>query len=286
MGTALIRQSIIAIAVRNCSGVNAGSRCREGKVCSDGICGITCVSSQIVCNGQCIDPNTDNRYCGASGSCSGTNSGNKCVSGQVCSNGKCGITCVSSQIVCGGQCIDPETDNRYCGAKGSCNNADSSNSDYKGEMCTDGRVCINGICTLNCPSRLLKCGSACIDPNTNGTYCGAKGACNNYDISSADFYGFYCGHNHVCLNGACVLNSCDAPLVLCSTTTGNQCIDINETDENNCGACGYKCAEHPIANAEATRCLDGRCIYECKTGYANKGTGDTASEILCVDSAL
>ena len=104
-------------------------------------------------------------------------------------------------------------------------------------------------------------------------------------MNSQDYQGALCDGDQVCAGGKCVQNSCVAPLVLCSTTAGNQCVDINETDENNCGACGYKCADHPVANAVSEKCLYGQCIYECKPGYVNQGTGNTASEILCVGSA-
>ena len=77
-------------------------------------------SGQSLCNGQCIDPESDNRYCGATADCMGSNAGEKCASGEVCSGGTCGASCVSGQILCNGQCIDPDTDNRYCGATGDC----------------------------------------------------------------------------------------------------------------------------------------------------------------------
>lgn len=370
-------------ATGDCSNYTA---CPSGTVCSGGICDVTCPSGQILCNGRCIDPKSDNHYCGASGNCIDANSGSKCKDGEVCSGGKCGITCVSGQIVCNGQCIDPNSDNRYCGAIYDCIGANI------GKMCTNSHICIAGKCTLICPNNQILCFGDCIDPESAGDYCGAKGACNNSDPYSVNFYGEVCGvkevctkgkcelnscykssetlceidkekkcininsddanncgacgykcadhpianatatgcsagicqykcinntenvgsdntaanircvdtstdvnncggkgnkceSGQVCVNSICVQNSCVAPLVLCSTKNGNQCININEADENNCGACGYKCADHPVANAVSEKCLYGQCIYECKSGYANQGTGNTASEILCVGSA-
>ena len=269
-----------------------GATCASGEVCSGGTCGASCLSGQVLCGGKCIVPETDNAYCGAKGKCNNTSAssndykGATCASGEICSGGTCGASCLSGQVLCGGKCIVPETDNAYCGAKGKCNSASDSDANYRGKACTNGTKCSEGRCVVTCTSNQIVCGEQCVEPSSSKTNCGAKGKCNNPNVNSQDYQGALCDGDQVCAGGKCVQNSCVAPLVLCSTTAGNQCVDINETDENNCGACGYKCADHPVANAVSEKCIDGQCIYECKLGYANKGTGDTASEILCVDSAL
>ena len=269
-----------------------GATCASGEVCSGGTCGASCLSGQVLCGGKCILPETDNTYCGAKGKCNNTLAssndykGATCASGEICSGGTCGASCLSGQVLCGGKCIVPETDNAYCGAKGKCNSASDSDANYRGKACTNGTKCSEGRCVVTCTSNQIVCGEQCVEPSSSKTNCGAKGKCNNPNVNSQDYQGALCDGDQVCAGGKCVQNSCVAPLVLCSTTAGNQCVDINETDENNCGACGYKCADHPVANAVSEKCIDGQCIYECKLGYANKGTGDTASEILCVDSAL
>ena len=276
----------------NCIGANSGSKCKDGEVCSGGTCGASCLSGQVLCGGKCILPETDNTYCGAKGKCNNTSAssndykGATCASGEVCSGGTCGASCLSGQVLCGGKCIVPETDNAYCGAKGKCNSDSDSDANYRGKACTNGTKCSEGRCVVTCTSNQIVCGEQCVEPSSSKTNCGAKGKCNNPNVNSQDYQGALCDGDQVCAGGKCVQNSCVAPLVLCSTTAGNQCVDINETDENNCGTCGYKCADHPVANAVSEKCIDGLCIYECKLGYANKGTGDTASEILCVDSAL
>ncbi len=219
---------------------------------------------------RCVDTSTDVNNCGGKGK--------KCESGQVCVNSKCvQNSCVAPLVLCstttGNQCININAiDKNNCGACGyKCVDHPVANAEATG--------CSAGVCQYKCTGNTKNVGEnntaasiRCVDTSTDVNNCGGKGK--------------KCESGQVCVNSKCVQNSCIAPLVLCSTTAGNQCVDINETDENNCGACGYKCADHPVANAVSEKCIDGQCIYECKLGYANKGTGDTASEILCVDSAL
>ena len=227
-------------------------------------------SDNTAANIRCVDTSSDVNNCGGKGK--------KCESGQVCVNSKCvQNSCVEPLVLCstttGNQCININAiDENNCGACGyKCADHPVANAEATG--------CSAGVCQYKCTGNTKNVGEnntaasiRCVDTSTDVNNCGGKGK--------------KCESGQVCVNSKCVQNSCIAPLVLCSTTAGNQCVDINETDENNCGACGYKCADHPVANAVSEKCIDGQCIYECKLGYANKGTGDTASEILCVDSAL
>ena len=245
--------------------------------CVAGVCQYQCKGNttnvgenNTAANIRCVDTSSEVNNCGGKGK--------KCESGQVCVNSKCvQNSCVAPLVLCstttGNQCININAiDENNCGACGyKCADHPVANAEATG--------CSAGVCQYKCTGNTKNVGEnntaasiRCVDTSTDVNNCGGKGK--------------KCESGQVCVNSKCVQNSCIAPLVLCSTTAGNQCVDINETDENNCGACGYKCADHPVANAVSEKCIDGQCIYECKLGYANKGTGDTASEILCVDSAL
>jgi hypothetical protein len=57
----------------------------------NGKCVPTCLFTQVMCSGQCIDPSTDDAHCGASATCdldAGT-AGSACVSPARCVNGSC-----------------------------------------------------------------------------------------------------------------------------------------------------------------------------------------------------
>jgi hypothetical protein len=107
-----------------------------------------CATGLIDCNGSCVDPATDNTYCGASGDCQGDNAGTTCDSGENCDGGTCALSCESGMIDCNGTCVDPATDNTYCGASGDCQGSNA------GTTCASGEACANSICV---PSSSLSC---------------------------------------------------------------------------------------------------------------------------------
>jgi hypothetical protein len=128
-------------ASADCEGANAGSACGPGSVCNGaGLCAQTCVGGELVCNGQCVDPDRDNTFCGASTDCEGANAGTTCDSGFVCDGtGTCALTCDSSRLECSGSCIDPMTDPNFCGAT-DCDGGSS------GVTCAPNEACVAGGC--------------------------------------------------------------------------------------------------------------------------------------------
>lgn len=104
----------------SCQGNEAGAICADTEVCVAGICTPECPSGQVECNGQCIDPQADPNYCGASGTCQGNEAGVICSATEACIAGVCTPVCPLGQIKCDGQCVDPMTDAAYCGASGDC----------------------------------------------------------------------------------------------------------------------------------------------------------------------
>jgi hypothetical protein len=83
----------------------------------------------VECSGQCINPDTDEDYCGASGPCLGYTT---CTSGQICNGGMCVPNCQPGLVICYGKCVDIDTDEDYCG---SCDNP-----------CESGEICSGGAC--------------------------------------------------------------------------------------------------------------------------------------------
>jgi hypothetical protein len=183
----------------DCAAANAGKACGAGFVCSKGSCALSCQAGLVDCNGKCIDPKTDNAFCGATGDCHGTSAGSACSAGHVCSNGSCALSCQSGLVDCNGKCIDPKADKTYCGATTDCQGANA------GMVCGSGFACINGSCTASCQAGLVNCSNKCVDPQSNPDFCGAK-----LDCLGAN-KGTTCGAGKACVSGSCkgvVVTSC------------------------------------------------------------------------------
>ncbi|MBN1774328.1 MAG: hypothetical protein JXB32_23915 [Deltaproteobacteria bacterium] len=129
-----------------------------------------------------------------------------------------GVVCGVGELECGGECFLAARDPRNCGA---C-----------GVVCTDGRVCQDGVCRDRCYDGLMDCGGGCTDLSTDDDHCGACGVA--------------CGPLEHCAGGTCAAG-CDAGEVVCS----GACTDL-QTDSDNCGRCGVVC-EWPM------ECYDGEC---------------------------
>jgi hypothetical protein len=145
----------------NCQGTNAGTDCSTvvGSTCGGGgtpqVCG--CANGGVECavtpggggptgnpnTNTCIDPGTNNQFCGATTGCVvGTSAGQNCstIIGSSCgavTSGHCGcppngvgVAGVSCSVTPGGggpagnpltnTCIDPSTNNAFCGATTGC----------------------------------------------------------------------------------------------------------------------------------------------------------------------
>ena len=59
----------------------------------------------------------------------------RCVTGE--DNTYCVMDCVagSDMVLCNGKCIDPKSDDDFCGAKGRCENIHANSNDYVGTNC-------------------------------------------------------------------------------------------------------------------------------------------------------
>lgn len=107
-----------------------------------GMCQLSCQDTLLDCEGRCIDPGSSEAFCGASGDCTGPEAGEVCGGGRVCTGGVCEVTCLPGLLACDEACIDPLTDERFCGATNTCSGADA------GEVCDAREACDSGICTV------------------------------------------------------------------------------------------------------------------------------------------
>jgi hypothetical protein len=127
-------------ATADCAGENAGEVCATNEVCDQGACRSECGPDNLVCGSSCIDPMTNPNFCGASDDCTDGNAGEVCAAGSACVDGTCQPNCPEGQIICNGQCVDPMTNPNFCGASGTCTDADA------GRACDGNQACLGGTC--------------------------------------------------------------------------------------------------------------------------------------------
>lgn len=242
--------------------------------------------SLVNCGMVCIDPRTDNNFCGAQPGCVDYD---RCQGSEFCFEGRCRLDCDPGLVNCNGFCIDPESDRTNCGASledcsggtvcpgmqvcalGRCSDTCPAGlflcdgrcvdpqTDRRycgarpdcsgGTACLAGEQCAQGECVTTCPADQIACGGRCIDPLSDRTYCGARPDCSG---------GTPCPPGQLCVAGTCG-TSCPLPQIAC----GGRCVDVNE-DESYCGArpdCtgGRACRSGEI-------CRGGVCITNCPEG--------------------
>lgn len=220
--------------------------CKEGQLCNDGKCvAATCGEGKVVCANECVDPKTNLVYCGANATCDQYET---CPAETMCIDGICKVPApdcpVPGDVFCGGLCINPKTNNTFCGITAAC-------MDYR--TCKPGATCVDGKCTEPCAGKEILCGGICIDPKTNNAFCGISNDCNGFEV---------CGNGTQCVDGKCVdANTCAGDEVLC----GGMCIDP-KTNNTFCGI-DEQCGNYQTC-ATGEECVDGRCkaTKECTPG--------------------
>ncbi|MEM9696288.1 MAG: hypothetical protein AAGA56_27330 [Myxococcota bacterium] len=201
----------------HCGGCDVA--CEDGQICNgEGQCQLSCQQRLLNCEDTCIDPFSDERYCGATDDCAGENAGEACAAGFACQGGTCAPSCPVGQIACNGQCIDPATDETYCGATFGCTGSSA------GVTCAPGQICSGSTCITSCPAGLVECNSTCIDPDNDPNFCGANSLCGSFDV---------CGGGEYCNQG-----NCESLGVSCAPPTGTTVMP-NQTTTFTSWARGY-----------------------------------------------
>jgi hypothetical protein len=147
-------------ATGDCLDANAGASCAaDGFVCAGGECAFSCFSDLVDCDGVCVDPLADERYCGATADCEAANAGTECSAGDHCDVGQC---CGDGEVSCMGMCIDGTTESNC----GSCGNECAD-----GYMCREGfpsHACVPTSCAAISANTMAGTGGFTIDPDGNG----------------------------------------------------------------------------------------------------------------------
>ncbi len=265
-----------------------GMTCNKDQKCENGFCIIVnCDADHAQCDGNCIDPMTNNNHCGAKGLCRSSEPtdsnyiGKVCPNYSSCRNGNC--ICDENYVDCGGLCINPETDSEHCGAKGLCSSETESDDNFKGYACTENEKCISKKCLLDkCDEGKDLCINAsneraCVDLSTDVQNCGE---CNN-ECKAPE--------NQVvagCEDGNCIFD-CDAEngFIECLEDGQRKCILESSmlTDNRNCGGCGIVCGSDQS-------CILGECLDKdyvnitCKDSETGKySNSKKACGVLCND---
>lgn len=220
-----------------------GNACDATENCTGGGCvPAECPEEQIRCNGKCIDPLTDPKYCGADTLCVEYTDCTKKSVDKLCVGGTCASSCPTDQPnICGEVCLNfsalniDRCDNgkvlckeNYENVDGQVNTGcevnlktDNNHCGQKNNVCTNGRTCQNGTCL--CPENYIYCNDKCIDPMTDPKYCSAELTCDHLiDCTQSAV-------NKLCVNGSCS-SSCPSGQSIC----GNYCVDFAKLNIKGC----------------------------------------------------
>lgn len=196
-----------------------GAACGANQACAAGKC--ECKPGFADCNGSKNDGcevtlATDEKNCGACGTSCGTNGS--------CSQSKCGCLAGFQNCDATPGCEVALTDPQHCG---SCTT-----------VCpVTAPICDGTSCVLTCSGSETKCGSSCVDTNSNPLNCGG---CSKP-----------VGPNQQCVGGVAV---CLSGFGDCNGTPGDGCeVDLT-SDAAHCGTCATACKPGAVCSGSACQC--------------------------------
>lgn len=264
---------------------SAGAQCTAGQICTGGACEASCLPTQILCNGQCIDPMTSNEFCGATAGCGASglgSAGTACGPGEVCSAGACGATCGAPLTKC-----EPSGAPSYC--------ADTQNDPANCNTCGNAcpavpngiPVCTGGSCTYACAGNTVDCNplaqDGCEDLQTDAANCGTCG--------NACPAGFRCGAGkcvptcaHLVTN-APVWGLSAKGIALSAFTNGT--LDWIGCPGDGCAPSSFFCTDEPTGMRFGTTASGGEGVLRALLDPGN-AAGDTypTSHFGCCTNAL
>ncbi|KAJ3253325.1 hypothetical protein HDU77_004627 [Chytriomyces hyalinus] len=246
-----------------------------------------CSTAEEVCKGgKCYDSNTSNEYCGLVGMKCGQNS--QCVFGECkCKDNPTGFWKMKHDYTNkNSTCINVENDMSNCGEPGEPCDLTSRTYPLSKVICDKGHCIDAGMDSENCGGYQKMCSSlkpncangSCTNFLTDPDYCGIRKSnitkCDGtrpvcIDGSCYDAYTStkYCGNSTVVVT--CMGDSTKCDQGTCACTNGNAyhptkgCIDVNGSDNGNCGGLGVQCND--IA-AKCNATTSDRCLPKCIKG--------------------
>ncbi|KAJ3231366.1 hypothetical protein HDU81_003842 [Chytriomyces hyalinus] len=265
----------------NCGRV--GNVCKDKETCTKGFCNNIQIDHDN-CGGHGNECDVNEKCDG--GSCICVSPFAKAPGSSKCTDPKAPVTCGGTQcappFVCvDNNCLDPNTSDKYCGAKKAACQA--------GEFC-EGGVCVPSNSATSCAPRnvvpkkdcttlgMNACADGvCVDTNTDEKNCGAVnspctppndickgGKCYNSNTSN-EYCGalrMKCGDKSQCVIGECVCASTPTEfwmMKINESTNVGTCINV-ENDMNNCGKPDKLCVLDQIFPLSVARCEKGNCF--------------------------
>ena len=229
-----------------------GTDCEaSGRICKHHAC--ACPNELETYTTEGCVKTTDPKHCGASDS---NPTGTPCRDDQKCiwsldaQNFIC--ACTDQTFEADNACVDPNND-ITCGATPDA---------PLGTACSADQKCINGECQCTDPQK-LRCGDACIYPNSDPKHCGARGKCTSDQSDHSDYFGKTCDEaaGQECISGQC---TCQGELIYCD----GKCINPSNNSAY-CGRFNSTCDKLTACSSHAS-CKNGTC--ECAQGYAYCGS--------------
>lgn len=155
---------------------------------------------------------------------------------------------------CGDRCLDLASDPANCGACGmSCGALPGVAA--SAVRCEAGRCALTGACLAGRGDCDGEAANGC---EADLAQVGTCGRCGNACVAPANAY-------PTCDAGACG-TACLRGYADCDRAAANGCETSLTADRANCGACGTSCPDEPNA---AGVCVEGRCGFTCRAGFAN-----------------
>jgi hypothetical protein len=195
-----------------------------------GQCGAVCTPGSLQCSSNGVET------CGANGQWSAATACND----QTCVAGVCTGVCAPGQKQCSGNGVESCEANGQWSSASNCTNQTCSNGACEG-VCAPGQTQCSGAVPQTCNSTDGQWTSGAITAGKCGAVC-APGAvqCSGNGVETCSSVGQWSGavactgQTPLCTSGAC------APCTGGTTACDDACVN-EQTDPNNCGACGHGC---------------------------------------------
>lgn len=233
----------------------------------------SCGLGQIQCGNACVNPMSDEQYCGASADCIGTNAGTICAAGESCEVGSCEPGPANGCTIAGVEYPEGSRNpNNTCEACITASSTTSWTVDNvaqcdDGLYCTVGDTCVAGTCT----------GSA--------RDCSDSVACNGVEACSELNEGSCLPGTPTCEAGSLCDVSADTCVSMCSgcSIDGVCYAEGAANPTNSCEICAVATNATAWSPNDGVACDDGAfctTASTCSAGVCGGGTARDCSDGL------